>query len=235
MVSRSTKCAEFASVYKAPCRQSAFTLAEVLITLGIIGVVAAMTLPTVTAKYRVSVVETSLKKFYTNMNQAVNLSVAQNGETKYWEFPTEDTPDNIEAFINKYIKQYIKIIDTQKDDKYYFMYFADGSGVRVSYLAKDWNYCLNAKDLSKINSSNILGNKCFYFGFYPQGACSVGSYSYKNFYNRGVEPYVVCLFEDEDGNISDTTVDDLYKNPALYTKIIQLNGWKVPKDYPIKF
>lgn len=34
----------------------AFTLAEVLITLGIIGIVAAMTLPTVLSKYREQVV-----------------------------------------------------------------------------------------------------------------------------------------------------------------------------------
>jgi len=33
-------------------KKCAFTLAEVLITLGIIGVVAAMTLPVVVSKYR---------------------------------------------------------------------------------------------------------------------------------------------------------------------------------------
>lgn len=43
--------------------QIAFTLAEVLITLGIIGVVAALTLPNLIADYRASVVETRLKNF----------------------------------------------------------------------------------------------------------------------------------------------------------------------------
>ncbi|MBS6603031.1 MAG: type II secretion system protein, partial [Brachyspira sp.] len=37
---------EGTNAHTAPCRKSAFTLAEVLITLGIIGVVAALTLPT---------------------------------------------------------------------------------------------------------------------------------------------------------------------------------------------
>ena len=49
----------------------AFTLAEVLITLGIIGVVAAMTLPTVTNKYRGHVLEQQFKKSYSNLSQVI--------------------------------------------------------------------------------------------------------------------------------------------------------------------
>jgi len=41
-----------------------FTLAEVLITLGIIGVVAAMTIPTLMTKYAKQRTETQLVKFY---------------------------------------------------------------------------------------------------------------------------------------------------------------------------
>lgn len=36
-------------------RKAAFTLAEVLITLGIIGVVAALTLPSLVANYKISI------------------------------------------------------------------------------------------------------------------------------------------------------------------------------------
>ena len=43
---------------KKAYRHNAFTLAEVLITLGIIGVVAAMTLPTLIAKNQEKVLET---------------------------------------------------------------------------------------------------------------------------------------------------------------------------------
>ena len=60
-----------------------FTLAEVLITLGIIGIVAAMTLPTVTGKYRKKVVETRLKRFYSVANAAVKASELDNGSWDY--------------------------------------------------------------------------------------------------------------------------------------------------------
>ena len=51
--------------------KQAFTLAEVLITLGIIGVVAAMTLPALIQSYANTVVETRLAKFYSTINQAI--------------------------------------------------------------------------------------------------------------------------------------------------------------------
>lgn len=66
-------------------KQNGFTLAEVLITLGIIGVVAAMTLPALIAKYQKTVVLTSLKKNYASLQAATQYSVSKYGEPLYWE------------------------------------------------------------------------------------------------------------------------------------------------------
>ena len=49
----------------------AFTLAEVLITLGIIGVVAAFTLPNLIANYKKNSTVEQLKVAYSTLNQAV--------------------------------------------------------------------------------------------------------------------------------------------------------------------
>lgn len=51
----------------------AFTLAEVLITLGIIGVVAAMTIPSLIKQYQRIVLETQFNKAVSNLHQAVKL------------------------------------------------------------------------------------------------------------------------------------------------------------------
>ena len=59
-------------------RRAAFTLAEVLITLGIIGVVAAMTLPGLIQNYQKQVILTQLKKNYAILNQAVQMMRADN-------------------------------------------------------------------------------------------------------------------------------------------------------------
>ena len=49
----------------------AFTLAEVLITLGIIGVVAAMTMPSLIQNYQKKQTAVKLERFYSIMSQAV--------------------------------------------------------------------------------------------------------------------------------------------------------------------
>ncbi len=48
-----------------------FTLAEVLITLGIIGIVAAMTLPNLITNYKVKVLKTQFKKADATLQQAI--------------------------------------------------------------------------------------------------------------------------------------------------------------------
>ena len=55
----------------------AFTLAEVLITLGVIGIVAALTLPTLIKNYQKTVLLNQLKKTYAVLNQGVLLMKAK--------------------------------------------------------------------------------------------------------------------------------------------------------------
>ena len=53
-------------------RKAAFTLAEVLITLGIIGVVAALTIPSLIQKYQMKSFEVAFKKQYSVLNNTIN-------------------------------------------------------------------------------------------------------------------------------------------------------------------
>lgn len=59
--------------------KKAFTLAEVLITLGIIGVVAALTLPAVIQNYQKRSLEVATKKFYSVITQAVKQYMTDEG------------------------------------------------------------------------------------------------------------------------------------------------------------
>ena len=58
----------------------AFTLAEVLITLGIIGVVAAMTLPAIIGHYKKQEIASKLKKFSSTIQNAFTMASAQYGD-----------------------------------------------------------------------------------------------------------------------------------------------------------
>ena len=67
---------------------SGFTLAEVLLTLGIIGVVAALTIPAVIQNYQAIVLHAQLKKSYSTLQQALErMSVDRGERVKAGDFP----------------------------------------------------------------------------------------------------------------------------------------------------
>ncbi len=68
----------------------AFTLSETLITLGIIGVVASMTLPSVINKYQEKVTITKLKKIYSILSQCYLTSVQKYGTPDEWGITGRD-------------------------------------------------------------------------------------------------------------------------------------------------
>lgn len=102
-------------------RQEAFTLAEALITLGIIGVVAALTLPVLFVNHRKTVVETRLAKFYSTMNQAILQAEVDLGDKRDWpdigkgyEEDEDGNPDKSKsiplAWFNTYMRPYLNLL-----------------------------------------------------------------------------------------------------------------------------
>ncbi len=68
----------------------AFTLAEVLITLAIIGVVAALTIPVVVKNYKDQQAVVKLKKAYSTLSNTTNLIISQEGAVKNWNTSTQN-------------------------------------------------------------------------------------------------------------------------------------------------
>ena len=102
--------------------RKAFTLAEVLITLGIIGVVAAMTLPTLIAKYQEQVTVNHLLKTYSMLSQAVQRMQTDYGTIDTWGLEDTSTgltdPETGEKIYNlsaqrimaERLKPYLKVV-----------------------------------------------------------------------------------------------------------------------------
>ena len=71
-----------------------FTLAEVLITLGIIGVVAALTMPMLIGNYQKKVTAEKLKKLYLNYENALQLTETEEGLSRTeWRLFQKIFPD----------------------------------------------------------------------------------------------------------------------------------------------
>lgn len=73
----------------------AFTLAETLITLGVIGVVAAITIPILMNKTNNKETITALKKAYSTLSQAYTLAVQENGTPDNWNLHLNTADPNI--------------------------------------------------------------------------------------------------------------------------------------------
>ena len=78
-----------------------FTLAEVLITLAIIGIVAALTIPSVISNYQQQEFKTGLKKAVSVLNEAIQTNIQEEGETPY---------ENVYLF--DYLQRHMNIIKT---------------------------------------------------------------------------------------------------------------------------
>ena len=75
--------------------KNAFTLAEVLITLGVIGVVAAITMPTLIANYKEKATVTAVKKAYSQISQAYQYLSMENGLISEWADWENEGPDKM--------------------------------------------------------------------------------------------------------------------------------------------
>lgn len=231
-------------------KEQGFTLAEVLITLGIIGVVAALTLPILIQNYRNNEVEAKLKKVYSTMNQAIQLSELDNGPKEFWpracDIEDESSENYCKNYYKKYIIPYLKYSKIQEFNSFrgynLAIYLLDGS-LLVTKEGYDYNFFPNAKNFD-INTyatmdenGNIIGREgCgktyFSFRFFPS---SNDIHSHKGF-----EPYAFHLTELSKESL--TTIDSRYpyacnkegKFNNYCTALIQINGWKIPKDYPFK-
>lgn len=110
--------------------KNGFTLAEVLITLGIIGVVAALTIPTLIGNYQKKEVPVRLQKMYNTLWGAISQAELENGPSEFWIF--EDSNQSIE-FYNNNIRSHmncVKIINRK-------CYLTDGSVIELSNYTWD--------------------------------------------------------------------------------------------------
>ena len=222
-----------------PRKRPAFTLAEVLITLGIIGVVAAMTIPTLITTHNKRVVETRLEKFYSSMNQAIRMAELDYGARELW---FEDNSDRAlqEAWVKKYIVPYMNVIkvDTvSMGSKFLTIYFADGSAVSMSNATSlDWYFfpgdpekCISSSPNRR--TKDFFGRCAFAFYYYPNG-------DNLNHLNKqwNFEPYM-WSWDGTENSLKNHSLHGCSENselPLYCTRWIQINGWRIPDDYPFR-
>ncbi len=216
-----------------------FTLAEVLITLGIIGVVAAMTIPTLVQNYKKKQASVKLKRFYSMMLQAIQLSEVDNGSALYWdkesiarnedgEIDNTEQKARVERFYTKYLASYlksVKITSSQFHENRLRFYFQDGSVTDINN-----GDCIHfIYDINGDSSPNVPGRD--QFGFLLCN--SQYNSSYHMFYpNRAFGSY-----KQDEKDVSDREKAlQACKEFASYCTFLleHYDNWEFKEDYPYK-
>ena len=92
-------------------RKIAFTLAEVLITLGIIGVVVALTIPIIATKYRKYVLLNKIEHTYTLLNNTLERAKVDYGtDINQWEISEGTKLDRSTFFVENYMLPYLNVL-----------------------------------------------------------------------------------------------------------------------------
>lgn len=132
--------------------KNAFTLAEVLITLGIIGVVAAMTLPTLVQKQQEKATVTALKKFYSTISQAYLFAINEKGTVDNWGFTTGKAKELLTT-IEPYLK-FIKYCEVgEKCHPEENVVFRNGT----TYINEIFNPINEARVSATLSDGSIIG------------------------------------------------------------------------------
>ena len=214
-------------------KKAAFTLAEVLITIGIIGVVAALTIPSLIQNYQKKVVSEKAKTSYAMLLQAIRLSEADNGDFNSWNFNIDnsDSVKNTTEFFDTYIKPYLKgasLCSTGSDRN---------CGVPVS--GSGLNYTLSNGTMMSLvvhpgqlyiiidtngkNKPNKLGTDTFYFSTHNEKHVLMPH----GWYDGVTRDEILARTDGNQCNKS----NDTYARHGC-TLLLYLDDWKMKNDYP---
>ena len=234
------------------CLNFGFTLAEVLITLGIIGVVAAMTLPTVINKYQKAETTTKLKRVYSLLTNATQRAINDYGPSQYWDYPITGEegvylPSSItqEEFFNRYYAPYLKTshMKANRLDKSYKVYNFNkaDAGYHGNAVGKGTRFRLNdgmcitmwsnnqffvfTTDLNCEKPPNILGKDVFDIAeLYWEGNKTLQS-----------PPHRARIKDEETRKeaIENCKNDDYVSGDATNCfAVFVYDGWQFKDDYP---
>ena len=224
----------------------AFTLAEVLITLGIIGIVSAATIPIMLTNFKKRETVAKVKAAYSILSQAVKLSVEENGETSGWD--TSAPSVVVEKYLLPYMSGLTKTKDYQKTqmrtlssqgnletNRYldwswnltYNPIYVMQNGMHFNYSNSNDGYPTIVIDINGSGNPNIMGIDGFTFWIDPKTSSVVPAG-----YN--------CSREGILGKGCPTSSDRMcirdniwqYYRGGYCAALMQKDGWTISKDYP---
>lgn len=195
----------------------AFTLAEVLITLGIIGIVSAMTMPALIQKNQDKELISRAKKVYSDFNNVMLLSQQDYGVIgdNSFLFNEKDDALTVARNINKYFKG-AKLCENANQDGCESYYY------NIKYATKRYSSDnTTTTENSRTRPKIILSNGAIIAIDTNKSGCALKEYTGTNYDENGL------VIKNPDGSISTTT----YKSSICANIFFDVNGAKKPNQF----
>lgn len=180
--------------------KSAFTLAEVLLTLIVVGVVAAMTIPSLNDYAEEQRYVAACKKAFSDISAATGVLETKYGDLQFWPWSTQSTMANrYQEVMNVSNIKHVKYLgaclnNPEKDVCANFnnsdVYFTTGDGVSWDIIKYE-NGGAALVDVNGINPPNIQGIDIFGFKIAPNGVFAMGDTTNDANYEWGCTAYVL--------------------------------------------
>ncbi len=216
----------------------AFTLAEVLITLGIIGIVAALTIPALITKYQDKVTITALKKSYSTLKSAMERAEDDLGSVKDWDIYNHGSTESTKMLANILMKYFngSQLIDRKLScsdgikslagncpagiHSYYGQSFIIPDGT-IFYCFSNWIFV----DINGYKGPNIQGKDIF--------ELRVGESNQPSIIFNGEKDSLNTIFTTTgEGACRNTEPDVNGHNGNKCAAAILKSGWQIPSNYP---
>lgn len=208
---------------------NAFTLAEVLITLGVIGVVSAVTMPTLIQNYQKQVTINRLKADYNLLVLALKRAEADYGPIQEWNINYQNVGNFTETYLLPYIKtvkkDYVtpkhKYLNGNKSDfgqeKENSKTYALANGSEIFIFGDNyWHVIFIALDINGAKNPNTFGKDTFYFQINKKFLIVPNG-------NTKTRERMISG-ENSGCNIAE--------GGNYCAALIMLDGWKISDDYP---
>ena len=220
------------------CRKMfAFTLPEILITLGIIGIIAGMTIPGLITKYQQTMTIIQLKKTFAVLQQAIRMASEDYGDCEGWEYTLP-----AEEFVNRYFSPYLKSskvtlsrdVHSYKDLKGNTHYmnnvfmFTDGTLFSFFRYAPMQNKNFILIDLNGTSKPNRLGRDVFALAFYQNILTGYTQYTTMNSWSKDPRN------SGTSGQCNRNAAGGVFGPGSYCSTVIIFNNWTIPVGYPWK-
>jgi prepilin-type N-terminal cleavage/methylation domain-containing protein len=220
-------------------KKFAFSLAEILIALVVIGVIAAITMPVIYTSYQKKLTETKVKKVYSTLNQAMIRARSDYGPASSWDWSDHwDSGTSPTKWINTYLKPYLNTSDINVYKMQYPLSEAryncnarlrtnlvlnDGTTIHLQGGGYDWSsdpWVWIVFDINGIKGPNKVGRDIFSTYFYAdKGFSSAYWVSYHRPFNK--YPREEAIAHCKNNCMS-----------SFCLELIRSNNWQIPNDYP---